>query len=267
MGTWEMNQSWAISVLGLGDGFEAVRAEASRVAQKDNCWFWWMPEAGGWHRFVFTDVVAAIMFSGYLRKEIVNQDDSRIRRLWVSRDEIRLFAEHCVYIRSVFECYVRIFAESTKAEYAAMEAVAPRFFEDLAQVFNEFAILSACRITDPWIDKFGNENLTIGYFANILSLGRFEPLYAQLVALKTSMEEHRGRIKDARNKLTVHADLKTIMAGETLGAATWPQWDQFWQDLGNFVSLVHQNAEGSPFDIRAAMVGGDAEMVLKKIQL
>jgi hypothetical protein len=106
-----------------------------------------MPEADDWHRFVFTDVVVAIMFSGYLRKDIVDQDDSRIRRLWVSRDEIRLFADHCVYIRSVFEYYVRIFAEGTEAEYAAMEEVAPRFFEDLAQVFNEFAILSACRIT------------------------------------------------------------------------------------------------------------------------
>jgi HEPN superfamily AbiU2-like protein len=180
---------------------------------------------------VFTDVVTAIMFSGYLRKDIVNQDDTRIRRLWVSRDEITLFAEDCVYIRSVFEYYVRIFLDGTKAEYAAMDAVAPRFFEDLARVFNELAILSTCRITDPWIDKFGNKNLTIGYFVNILSLGRFESPHAQLAALKTSMEEHRGRIEDARNKLTAHADLEAIMGWKTLGAATWPQWYQFWKDL------------------------------------
>jgi hypothetical protein len=71
---------------------------------------------------------------------------------------------------------------------------------------------------------------------------------------------------NARNKLTAHADLDTIMSGEPIGAATWPQWQQFWKDLGEFVSLVHQNVEGSPFDIRAAMVRGDAEMVLKKMQ-
>jgi hypothetical protein len=35
------------------------------------------------------------------------------------------------------------FTEGTEAEYAAMEAIAPRFFEDLAQVFNEFAISAA----------------------------------------------------------------------------------------------------------------------------
>jgi AbiU2 len=261
-----MTVSYAISVQGLGDGFEAVRAEASRQAKKDNCWFWWMPEADDWHRFVFTDVVAAIMFGGYLRKDIVNQDDSRIRRQWVSRDEIRLFAEHCVYIRSVFEYYFRIFAEGSEAEYAAMETVAPRFFEDLALVFNESAILAACRVTEPWIDKFGNENFTVDYFTNILGYGRFELLHARLVVLQASMEEHRGRIKDARDKLTVHADLETITWGEPIAGATWPQWHQFWKDLGEFVSLVHENAEGSPFEIRAAMVRGDAEMVLKKMQ-
>jgi AbiU2 len=258
-----MTASYAISVQGLGDSFEAVRVEASRLAKSNSCWFWWMPEAGEGQRFVFTDVVVATLFGVYLRKEIVNKDESRIRRLWVSRDESRLFAEHCLYIRSVFEYYVRIFAEGTKAEYAAMEAVAPRFFEDLAQVFNEFAISSACRVTDPWIDKFGNRNLTVGFFTNIL--GRFESLHAQLVVLQASMEEHRDRIERARNKLTAHADLDTIMSGEPIGAATWTQWQQFWKDLGEFVSLVHQNVEGSPFDIQAAMVRGDAEMVLKKM--
>jgi hypothetical protein len=259
-----MTSSYAISVRTLGDRFETVRVEASRLAKENNCWFWWMPEAGDWHRFVFTDVVVTILFSAYLRKEIVDKDDRRIRKLWVSRDEIRLFAEHCVHIRSVFEYYVRIFAEGTDAEHAAMEEVAPRFFADLAQVFGEFAISSACRVTDPWLDKFGNKNLTVKFFTNIL--GRFVALHAQLLLLQARIEEHRDRIENARNKLTAHADLDTILSGEPIGAATWPQWHQFWEDLGEFVSLVHENVEGSPFDIRAAMVRGDAEMVLKKIQ-
>jgi hypothetical protein len=54
-----MIASYAISVQGLGDGFEAVRVEASRLAKSNSCWFWWMPEVGGWRRFVFSDVVVA----------------------------------------------------------------------------------------------------------------------------------------------------------------------------------------------------------------
>jgi tmRNA-binding protein len=63
-----------------------------------------MPEVGGWQRFVFTDVVVAILFGAYLRKEIVNKDESRIRRLWVSRDEIRTLRRalrlHSIRIRT-----------------------------------------------------------------------------------------------------------------------------------------------------------------------
>jgi hypothetical protein len=145
-----------------------------------------------------------------------------------------------------------------------MENVAPLFFEDLAQVFADFAITSACRVTDPWIDNRGNRGLVIGHFAN--GLGRHETLHWRLTELQKSMEEHRGRIVTARNKLTAHADLETIMAGEALGTATWPQWHQFWRDLAEFVSLVHRHVCGSPFEIRAAMVRGDAEMILKKMQ-
>lgn len=80
------------------------------------------------------------------------------------------------------------------------------------------------------------------------------------------MEKHRERIKDARDKLTVHADLLTIMEGQPIGTATWEHWEQFWKDLEEFVSLVNENVNGAPFEIRAAMVRGDAEMVLRKVQ-
>lgn len=80
------------------------------------------------------------------------------------------------------------------------------------------------------------------------------------------MEQHRSRIETARHKLTAHADRETIRTGEPLGAATWLEWDKFWMDLGAFVSLIHEHALGSPFDIRAAMVRGDAEMMLEKMQ-
>ena len=59
---------------------------------------------------------------------------------------------------------------------------------------------------------------------------------------------------------------KRIKSGKRLGAATWSEWDQFWKDLGAFVSLVHEHVFELAFDIRAAMVRGDAEMVLKKLQ-
>lgn len=259
-----MAADYAISVRSLGNCFERVRAAASRLAAKHTCLFWWKPEPENWHRFVFTNCDVTILFVAYLRRDIVEKDERRIKFLFVSPGDLELFAGHCVQIRSVFEYTRRLFSENSKAEQAAMESVAPRFFEDLAQVFTEFVITSACRITDPWIDTRGNRNLVIEHFTN--ALVRSEPLHRQLIGLQASMDEHRCRIENARNKLTAHADLETIRAGKPLGTASWPEWHQFWKDLEAFVSLVHEHVLGSPFKIRAAMVRGDAEMVLKKLQ-
>jgi hypothetical protein len=259
-----MTADYAISVRSLGNRIERVRAEASRLAAKHGCSFWWKPEPDDWHRYVFTNHRVTILFVAYLRRDIVGEDDERIKFLFVSPDDIELFAGHCVQIRSVFEYARRLFSESSKAEQAAMESVAPRFFEDLAQVFAEYVITSACRVTDPCVDTRGNKNLVIEHFTN--ALVRFEPLHRQLTELQASMGEQRRRIEEARNKLTAHADLETIRARKQLGTASWPEWYQFWNDLGAFVSLVHEHVLGLPFEIRAAMVRGDAEMVLKKLQ-
>jgi hypothetical protein len=199
-----MSADYAISVRALGNRLERVIAEASRLAEC-RCLFWWKPEPDDWHRFVFTNHDVIILFVAYLRRDIVGEDDKRIKFLFVSPADIKLFAEHCVQIRSVFEYACRLFRESSKAEQAAMESVAPLFFGDLAQVFEEFVITSVFRVTDPSIDTRGNKNLVIEHFTN--ALVRFEPLHRQLTDLQASMGEHRRRIEMARNKLTAHADL------------------------------------------------------------
>jgi hypothetical protein len=228
--------------------------------------FWWKPE-NDWHRFVFTNHNVAIFFVAFLQSDTFGGSTStdRIRFLFVSPEEVKLFAEHCVHIRSVYEYARRLFSESTDAEQAAMASVAPHFFEDLAQVFAEFVISAACRVTDPATDSRGNENFVVGLFTN--AFVRIEPLHRQLTELQTRMEKHRSRIEKARHKLTAHADRETVKAGKPLATATWSEWDQFWKDLGAFVSLIHEHVLGSPFEIRAAMVRGDAEMVLKKLQV
>jgi hypothetical protein len=260
-----MVATYPISVLSLGHDFEAVRAKASGLAAHYGCQFWWKPEPNDWHLFVFTNHSVAILFIAFLRSDIVGNSIERINFAFVSPDEVKLFSEHCVYIRSVYVYARRLFSESSDAEQEAMKSVAPLFFEDLAQVFSEFIVSAACRVTDPWKDSRGKENFVVELFTN--AFARIEPLNRQLTELQTNMEKHRSRIEKARHKLTAHADRETIKAGRPLGAATWSEWDQFWKDLGTFVSLVHEHVLGTPFDIRAAMVRGDAEMVLKKLQI
>jgi hypothetical protein len=260
-----MVATYPISVRSLGDDFEAVRAKASGLAASYDCQFWWMPEPNDWHRFVFDKHDVAILFVGFLKSHVLGDSVERIKYGWVSPGEVKLFAEHCAYIRSTFEYARRFFSESTDAERAAMKSVAPHFFENLDQIHAEFVISAACRVTDPWKDDFGNENFVVGLFTN--AFVGIDPLHRLLTELQTRMETHRSRILKARHKLTAHSDRETIKAGKPLAAATWPEWDQFWRDLGTFVSLVHEHVLGSPFEIQMAIVRGEAEMVLKKMQV
>jgi hypothetical protein len=51
-----------------------------------------MPEPDDWHRFVFTNHDVTILFVAYLRRDFVGEDDKRIKFLFVSPDDIELFA-------------------------------------------------------------------------------------------------------------------------------------------------------------------------------
>jgi AbiU2 len=211
------------------------------------------------HRKFWRDVVRTALD---VADETPKQSDELIPE--VSHDEVRLFSDHCVHIRSVYEYATRLFRDSDDLEQGAMKAVAPRLFDDLVLVLTEFLVNAVCRITDQPADWRGNENFTVGLFAN--SFVTDQATYQKLDELRDRMLKHRYRLLLARNKLGAHADRAVIKKGEPLGAASWKEWDQFWFDLADFVRLLNEKTFGSAFEIEAAMVRGDAEMLIKAVR-
>jgi hypothetical protein len=59
---------------------------------------------------------------------------------------------------------------------------------------------------------------------------------------------------------------EAIRSGKPPGAASFPEWDDFWSALAEFVRLLNEETIGSPFEIDAAGVLGDAEMLLKALR-
>jgi hypothetical protein len=191
-----MIATYAIAVRSLGDDFEGVRVKASHLAAANACQFWWKPDTSEWHHFIFTNHDVALLFVVYLRSAIIGNNAERIKYVLVTPDEVTLFAEHCVYIRSVYEYVRRLFLESTDTEQTAMTSVAPHFFEDLALVFSEFLVLAACRVTDPWMDRSGRENFVIELFTN--AFARVEPLHQQLTDLQKTAWKNTGAVSKRR---------------------------------------------------------------------
>ena len=76
----------------------------------------------------------------------------------------------------------------------------------------------------------------------------------------------RAKIIPARNKLGAHADRDVIRKGEPLGAASWQEWDDFWSALQDFVRILNEQMTGSPYEIDAGGVLGDAESLLNALR-
>jgi hypothetical protein len=159
---------------------------------------------------------------------------------------------------------IRIWRDSDDSERKVMEAIAPLFFEDIGKVLSEFLVIAACRITDPATDRGGNQNFTMELFAN--SFPSESETYKQLDELRRRTQKLRDKILPARNKLGAHADRAVILRGEPLGAASWKEWDDFWSELQDFVRILNEKMLGTPFEIDAGGVRGDAEMLLKALR-
>jgi hypothetical protein len=177
--------------------------------------------------------------------------------------EVEDFSGHCAYIRSVYVLATRIWRDCTDDERKRMEGIAPSFFLDMGQVLAEYAVLAACRVTDPASDG-RNENFTVETFVN--SFPPNSTTAKHLDELAQQMAKLRQKILPARNKLVAHADREAIRQGKPLGQASWQEWDEFWVSLSKFIRILNEKAIGTPYEIDIAGVPGDAEMLLKSFR-
>jgi hypothetical protein len=179
----------------------------------------------------------------------------------VSEKEVEDFSEHCVYIRSVYTLMTRIWRDSDADERKTMEAIAPLFFEDIGKVLGEFLVIAACRITDPMDAGRGRQNFTVELFTN--SFLPESEAFKKLDELCRLMGKLREKILPTRHKLGAHADRDVIRKGETLPGGSWADWQGFWSALADFVRIINEETFGTPFEIDAGGVLGDAETLLK----
>lgn len=184
--------------------------------------------------------------------------------LQISAEDVEVFSGDCVYIRSIWQFATRILRDSTEQERQALQKIVPTIFASLDQILAEYAILAACRITDPAIDPRQNENFTVEMFVKGFSSD--PETYKQLDALQQRMSKLRKKIERARHKLVAHADRETIRNGKAVGGASWAEWDDFWSALAEFVHLINEKMTGKPFEIDANGAKGEAENLLKALK-
>jgi len=171
-------------------------------------------------------------------------------------EDIAIFADHCVFMRSVYLHGRILFETSTGEDKARMSRAAPTFFGDMNRMFVEYMILQVCKITDPAQDFRKNDNHTISFLLRHYDLSADPATTQRLAQLDARLQAFRQMLLPARNKLISHSDRDAIMAGQALGGAPQSQWDEFWlnlQDDGLVHCRTEQEAEALKAELRARL--------------
>jgi AbiU2 len=181
-------------------------------------------------------------------------------------EDIVVFANHCAFMWSVYQHGRMLFERSTEGDKNRMAKVALTFFGDINRILIEYLILQVCKVTDPAEDFRKNDNLTIAFLLRHYDFSAEPAVGQRLFQLSDKLQNFRKIIEPARNKFISHADRSAILQDLTLGAAPQDAWDQFWQDLDEFVSIIYKEIIGEPFGITSLAMATDADGLLKALK-
>jgi len=180
-----------------------------------------------------------------------------------SEADIETFANHCVFMWSVYLHGHILYEASSADDKGRMESAAPIFFGDLHQMLVEYTVLQVCKITDPAHDIRRNDNHTIEFLLKHYGLDGDAKVGKRLTELEAAIKDFRGKLLPARNKLISHSDRDAIIAGRPLGAAPQSDWNDFWNNLSELIDLIYQAVLGKSFVLKDVGTPSDADCLLK----
>jgi hypothetical protein len=181
-------------------------------------------------------------------------------------EDIAIFANHCVFMRSIYLHGRILFETSTDEDKGRMSRAAPTFFGDINRMFVEYMILQVCKITDPAQDFRKNDNHTIAFLLRHYDFSSDPTTRERLHQLDGQLQAFRQMLLRARNKLISHSDRQAILAGQALGGAPQTEWDEFWLNLQSVVCVIYEKVLGTPVQINGVAMLSDADGLLKALK-
>ena len=200
---------------------------------------------------------------------LATRHTERMNAMWQEvpqdmNEDIVRFAHRCAFTRSIYLHLKTLFEDSSADERDHMGQAAPIFFGDLRHVFVEYVILQVCKITDP--PKFGaNENETVSFLIEHYDFSGEPESLQRLNELWKELSAFRVKVLPARNKLISHADREASRVGTPLGQASDEEWANFWMQLQEIVTIIHEKVIGQPFSLFSGIMS-DADGLLQALE-
>ncbi len=114
----------------------------------------------------------------------------------------------------------------------------------------------------------GRTNLTIDYVVRNADFSASPGDLARIEGLRDSINQFLLKIVPARNRLIGHLDRVAVMTGKALGGASDGDWQQFWDDLDEFLHVVYTRYvdPGGSFYLSGVGMFSDADSVVKALK-
>jgi hypothetical protein len=179
----------------------------------------------------------------------------------VTRRHVLTFVNAYERMRASWLDYQTLFLASDLRRELLREA-AGTFFYGLNLTLVEHLILQACKITDPEFTA-GKRNLTVEFFVNNSHFSASPDRHAKLAKLAARMNAFPTRIVPARHKLISHLDFHAVQGRKSFGGAPIVAWQQFLDDLHDFVSIIFDRYVGQSFGVPRL---SDADLLIKALK-
>jgi HEPN domain-containing protein len=158
---------------------------------------------------------------------------------------IKKLRDRYFWIKTVHYYFLELFDKNID-QLEEYYKTANRFFHDLNIILLDYFLLELIKISDP--EKTGkNYNLTIEYLYKNVDWECSTKI--ELSELIENIRKFRGCIKNARNKILAHFDLKTFIENKRLGSFPENEEKVFLDNIEKFLDIASREILNEPFDI------------------
>ena len=174
---------------------------------------------------------------------------------------VREFYKLCNRAHELWINHLELFDNNPRNDELMM-SIAKDEWCRLSVISQEYSLLQIVKLHDP-AEMNGNINLGINYM--VTYDGWPESVSDLLKKLKIKLDCFASQLLGARHKILSHNDLATILAGARLGSFAEGDDEKYFENLQEFVNIVHDQVVGGPYPF-SNLVKNDIAFFLRTIK-
>ena len=190
--------------------------------------------------------------------EIIRQG---VRMHALSASVIEEFCNLCNRAHELWLNHLELFYNNPRLT-ELMKSIASCELKRLSIISQEYSLLQVIKLHDKAVM---NGNITLGIDYVLTYGGWSDSVRSRLDELAKELDSFASQLRGVRNKILSHYDLATILAGASLGMFADGADKKYFEDLQEFVNIVHDQVVGGPYPFSTNVIN-DIAFFLRTIK-